>query len=414
MKETAHQWLAVWGKKIGIDLPYFVQSGFWVSVRQIASILINFAFLILFTRLSTKEVFGQFQLVLGTVYALSFFSLPGLNVALQRSVAKGYDGDYQRSVRLSLLWSIAGSVVLLGVGGYFGLVGNTAMSKAFIVSAALFPLLYAPNTWDYFLQGKFRFDITTRWGIIQLAVSTLATVFALFLRPNDAFVAVGVFVAANSVANVIFYRKSLRFLENQKSDTETIPYGIYLTKTGTLGTIVDYIDRVIIGFFDVVLLASYTVVLSLSDALKNLIKSFFSVTFPKFAKYGYDLTRKLLIGLLIGSLLLSFLVYVFSGKIILLFFSEKYADAIPFLGYLSFLVPFFVINSLLGNKAYSDADKKVVYFINFIAPLLTLLSAVGTFVLTKNVLVFVLTKVYSKQFFITVFYWWFSRKKLSE
>jgi len=50
-----------WGKKLGLDLPYFIKNGFWMMIRQVVDLLASLVPSIAFARLLDKNVFGEYQ-----------------------------------------------------------------------------------------------------------------------------------------------------------------------------------------------------------------------------------------------------------------------------------------------------------------------------------------------------------------
>ena len=94
------------GKKLGLNLNYFIKNGSWALFRQFIDILTGLFLTTAFARLLTEEVYGQYRLIITLVEIFSFISIPGLNTAIIRSVARGYDGDYKKVVKVSFYWSL--------------------------------------------------------------------------------------------------------------------------------------------------------------------------------------------------------------------------------------------------------------------------------------------------------------------
>ena len=62
-----------WGKKVNLDMSYFVKNGFWMALRQIVIIISGLIVSIFFTRIATKEIYGNYQ------FFVSIFSIRSLN-----------------------------------------------------------------------------------------------------------------------------------------------------------------------------------------------------------------------------------------------------------------------------------------------------------------------------------------------
>ena len=107
---------------------------------------------------------------------------------------------------------------------------------------------------------------------------------------------------------------------------------------------------------------------------------------------------------LLGSVVFSFGLFFFSEKIVVAFFSGKYLDAAVFLKYTTFLIPFFVANSIFGYRSLSTVNKKAIFYINFISPLITVIISCLSFFLFRDVLLFVTVKLYARQILNLLFY----------
>lgn len=124
LKNKIYNLSLIYGNKLGLDLPYFVKNGFWMTLRQIVDLLSGLAISIAFARLATKEVFGQYQFIIAAFSIAGILSLPGLNISILRSVSRRCDGDYKRAVRTSFRWSLLGVPLLLIFGAFYFFFGN--------------------------------------------------------------------------------------------------------------------------------------------------------------------------------------------------------------------------------------------------------------------------------------------------
>ena len=172
------------GLLLGIDLPYFVKNGFWMTLRQIVDVAVGMLFLATFARLSTKESLGYYQFVISVFSIVSIISIPGINTALLRAVSRGYDGEYPSSVKESFKWSIAGVPIILFLGFYYFVFSDRTLGIILMTSSIIFPLFYAPNTWSAFLQGKTKYKEFTIFGSVQSAVNTFVTVAVIYFGRN--------------------------------------------------------------------------------------------------------------------------------------------------------------------------------------------------------------------------------------
>ena len=321
------------GGKVGLDLPYFVKNGSWVVLRQAVVAIGGLLLSVAFARMATQEVFGQYQLVLSILAMVSILSISGLNTSLIRSVARGYDGDYKKVVKISFLWSLLGIPTLLGIGGYYYLYQDQSLGIALMISSMFFPFFYAPNTWDSFLQGKSRFDISAKYSSIQMIVNTIATISIIFFSRGNLIPIISVYLIPYTFFNGYYFWKSWKYIENKKTNQDTIKYGWFLTKMNVLVLISEHIDKILIGIIiSPTALATYYIVAFLPIKIKEFGKPFFNVIFPKLASENvtiYKLIRDkviLFVGLFFGITVGAFIYWVVISRISAALFGENYRE----------------------------------------------------------------------------------------
>jgi O-antigen/teichoic acid export membrane protein len=335
--------------KFHLDLAFLFKNGIWTVLRQVVVLTTSLFLSVAMARLLSQELFGKYQLFLSILSIVAVFSLPGLNTSVTRSVARGYEGSYQKSVRRSLVWSLLGMPILVIVGIYYYKTGDLALGWSLMASAVLFPLMYAHNTWDSFLQAKERFDVAMKYSSIQSVISVLLMLVVVFLSPENLLVIIITYLVLNTYFNIQWYLSSKKYISNSKVDGETIPYGKFLTKIGVIGIIASQIDKIIVGFFiGPAELAIYSIGLSLSRRIYDFLKSFLSIYTPRISKFNTLNYSKYLQIFVIFSLV-GLLSYLLMPLVIRILYTTKY-DAAILVGQLSIIfLPFFALNSFYKN-----------------------------------------------------------------
>lgn len=368
-------WLEFWGKKTGLDLDYFVKNGLWMLVRQIVEVIIGIGLFSVFARVATQETFGYYQFSMSLFAIVSILSLPGMNTAVLRETARGYDGEYREAVRKSFLWSLLGIPVIILIGGYYLWHGDQVLAGMLLIISFLFPFFFAPNTWSSFLQGKHRYKEFSVWGAIQTLVGAGVTILAIFFDNNNALLIVTTYLLAYSLLNVFYYYKTLVYVDNVKSSGEGIKYGLFLTKINLFNFIAEHIDKVIIGtLLSPVALAIFSIVLAIPSRLKMITKALLSITFPKMsqdtfrvAEFFHQKQGKITFWLFVMVSVVGGAVYFFTIiPISRLIFGESYSDYYQYGQYLTIFVlthiPLLLTNWYMQAKKMSQA----IMYVNLI------------------------------------------------
>jgi O-antigen/teichoic acid export membrane protein len=400
------------GDKIGIDLPYLVENGFWVTANQLVTSLMAFVLLVVNTRFLTKEILGQYQLMLSILGILSIFSLPGLNTSVARSVAKGFEKSYDKAVQMSLKWSMLSIPVFIGVAFWYYFQGDEIFSIVIILSGIFFYQIFGFNTWTSFWNGKAKFERFAKQMILQNLVLNILLILAVIIFKNNLLIISSLYLIITASFNTLWHFSVRKLTKNSAEDSECISYGKYMSKINLLGVIVIYFDKIIIGFLDVELLAVYVIAIKLFDTVKEFIRSFHNISFPKFAKKEVTISGKYIFLLIFSGLFSTVILYFFAETLITFFFTDNYADSITIFKKLIFVLPLVFVSPLFANKASAQQDKKKIYQTYVLAPFVAMLISISILLITNNLEYFVISKVFVLQIaYFVVLVPIFGRKK---
>lgn len=366
-----------YGSKFNLDLAYFIKNGFWVTIRQIISACAGLAMAIVFTRLSTQEVFGQYQFILSLLAIISIISIPGLNTSLIQSVSRGYDGDYKETVRISFYWSLFGVPMFIILGIYYYFYQSQVLGISLMISSLFFPFFYSTNTWDSFLQGKKRFDIATLYASMQSTVSAVLIMIVVYLDGDNLISIVSIYLLAYSIINILCYYKSLRYINNADRDDDTVRYGYFITKMSIPGLVANNLDKIIIGaFISPSALAIYTVTAYLPLKLKDAVKPFSNLLLPKFSSLNENMPsiikgkKKLIIVFIIINISVSIAYYFSIEKIDRIMFGENYQDYYHYSKYFFIVILLAVPLNVLSRYVFGVKDAVVIRLSNIMYPIL--------------------------------------------
>lgn len=356
-----------YGHKLQIDLVYLVKNEFWVHSRQALTLITGLAVSVAFARLASKETYGQYNLILAILALFSLFSLPGLNTAVMQSVARGYEGSYKPAVKKSFLWSLLGVPIILGTGVYYYYYNNQIIGICLMMSSIFFPFLNAPNTWDAFLQGKKRFDLSAKYGSFQAILNAAALTIIIFSNPDNLVLIFAIYLISNTILNCLLFLKSLSLIENDVQDKDCLRYGYFITTTNIVGTIAKNIDKILIAtLLGAPQLAIYVIAIMIPTKITETLKLTLSPLTPKFCQDENQMSTILekigrvsmpIILMIFG---IGLMYYLFIDDVILLLFGENYTNAIV---YSKILLPMILIsipNVFLGTFAIAKKNQTAI------------------------------------------------------
>jgi len=357
-----------------IDWKYFIKNSFWVGIRQIITLAVGLLVSVAFTRLVTKELYGNYELILSILSLVSITAISGLNPAIIRAVARGHEGSYPKAVKISFLWSFLGSAIVFIIGGFYFFYQSEAVGIVILASSIFFPFLYGLSHWEALFSGQERFDLATKFSALQTIISGLATAFVIFLFPDKLIIIALAHFLLSSGFNILFYKKSLSFLKNRKTEKGTMSYGYFLTKISILSVIAGHLDKIIVGIFlGPQELAIYAIGINFSKKILDLIKNFFSITTPKIAKKN-TVNKQNYFKIFALFSIFGIGAYFISPSIILFLFSENYSNSIILSQIVLLFMPFYVINLIYKNHIlFYLKNEKTLLLESIIFPLVIIL-----------------------------------------
>lgn len=396
--------------KYRIDFFYFIKNSFWTILNQSVIFITTLGFSILSARLLTKQLYGEYQFVASTMQIVALVSLPLFGTSLVQSVASSYDGNFKQGLKIRLLFSLMGIPILIGLYLYF-YSENSNLSFSFLLVSLLFPFIYSFNIWSAFLQGKALFKIIAKRQIVQSITQFIVLILTLICFKDNIVLLILMSYLTPSILNLLWYKKTTKFNENNNRDNNYTMYGWFLTKVMILNTIVLQFDKIIVGFFEIELLAVVAIAINFINIFNTFFQSAASITFPKFAKKRIHLGMKKTIPIIIVALLITSITFIFAEFIIKTLYSEKYIEAAYILKKIVFVLPFILLNAIFRFKSLGEKNKKILFHINVSSPILTIIISLVFFLLTNDLIVFIVVKIYLLNISILIFYLFFNNFK---
>lgn len=369
-------------KKVRVNVKYLIVNSFWGLMDQTVFLVTGILLTIVFTRLATREIFGNFQFILSILSILTFISVPGINVAVIKYTSHEKDGVYRRGSILKLLYSLIGIPLLLIIGVYFFYYDSRAVGIGLMSVSVFFPFLYGMDLWESFLVGKKRFKNIFIYKSIFSVINLAVVVLVIYLKRDNLTLIILSYVVAHSVFNIIYFLITRKLIKNSREAPEWRKEGYKLTARSIISLLYNNVDKIIIGILlGPVELAIYSIAVVIYRKLLFFIKEILNVITPKlFEKtkddnYRLDRRTMLFAGLLIS--LLVAVIIIIIPKMYILFFSEKYADSIRYaqiymliipISFINNIIQIFLIgknriNSIIRNQVISICLNLILYFV---------------------------------------------------
>jgi len=277
------------------DMVYLASGGFWLGLGQTVSSLSALALAIAFANLVPPETYGTYKYILSIAGMFAIFSLPGMNTALMRAVAKGNEEIIHATTRSRVAHSLIGSVTALGGSGYYFLNGNIELSLALLIIAVTLPVFDTFTLYLSYLVGKRRFDLQTKYHAVTQIVSVGTLVGTLILTDNILILLLAYFIPL-IITRFVFYTYTARTISHTDDNNiskETLTYGKHLTAMQILGVVAGNIDKILLWkFLGPAQLAIYAFAIAIPEQIKGPLKGVGELAFPKFAQQTSEQIRE--------------------------------------------------------------------------------------------------------------------------
>ncbi|MCK5633035.1 oligosaccharide flippase family protein, partial [bacterium] len=230
------------------DLRYLLKNGFWQTIGQIIAMIASLITMRAFAYWIPKETFGAYQYVLSIISILAIFTLPGMQNALMRAIAKGKEGTLKDCMKEKAKWSLIGIFGCLVISAWYFIHHNTVLGKSFLVASLLFPISRISNIAFSFWQGRKDFQAHSKYFIIINFLEALFFIPVLFLTNNLTLIILTYFLS-RAFFRFLFLKKTLQKIKNNEEDKEAITLGKHLTFMQIIGLITSQLDKIIIWQF---------------------------------------------------------------------------------------------------------------------------------------------------------------------
>lgn len=346
-------------RKTGVNITTVFRQLSTVVVRQGIVIATGILLNILLARLLTKEVYGQYNVILALLGIAAIATLPGLNTVVLQSASRGDERFYNRALRISFF---AGALAALGLLLVWAIVpqwfGKGIDHKAVIAALLFLPFFSGLNAWDVFLTGKQDFRLAGTFAATQACLVTLITGLVVWYN-GSLLTAILAYVGTVSVTNIVFTFWTSRSTQGGDRGSSGIWLGFHLTWTNALPTLGDHLDRILLGYYlGPIRVAEYVVATTITSSVRSNSKTILNIMSPRIAARNIVESSQVIAKnrpwiFLVGAAMAAF-VWVAAPIVIPLFFGEGYRTVVSIAQWSALTLIFMPINTILANLIVFD------------------------------------------------------------
>jgi O-antigen/teichoic acid export membrane protein len=372
------------------DMVYATKSGFWLVTNQVFGALVSLVLSILFAHFLSKETFGIYKYIISLAGIATAFSLTGVNAAVIRGVAQGYDGVLKQSIRVQALWCIPQFLFSFVLALYYFYNGNSVYGICFIIICIASPITGIANTYTAFLNGKKDFRTFTFFNMGSNALYFVAMATISIWSADVILLITGYFVSV-MIANTYFcWRALYRYPRaNNLTRTEDMPYAKSLSVMNIGSTIAQHVDNIVIfHFMGSAQLAIYSFATIIPERIRSMFGIISTAALPKLAEKNADETtaRRTRAGIrpkvfrLILLAIVIIILYIVAAPYIFYMLFPQYAGSIVYSQVFSLCI--LVIASYIPVPAlFAGRKQKELNIINVGLPVARIIVSIGAIII---------------------------------
>lgn len=390
------------------DMVYLATGGFWLILGQILSSASSFLLAIAFANLLPKETYGNYKYILSLVGMLSILTLPGINTAVVRSIAKGYEGSFFPALKTKIKWGAIGSLAGLSVAIYYFIVPQYELAISMLIVSAFIPFTEGLVLYQSFLNGRKMVKILTKYITSVKIVSLIALVVSIYISDNLYIILIAFFLPITLMRLFFILKIKNNFSLNNKTDGNTVKYGKSLSWINVISIIGGQIDKVLIfNYLGAMELAVYSLAIAPLEQIKSLFKNITVLTLPKFSEQSVKNINKKAILSKIAKLsiliILITIIYIILAPFVFKIVFPKYPEAVFYSQIFSISlisISLFIIISFFESQKMT----KEIYTFNILSNII-MIATLFIFVFYFGLLGAIIARVISRfiNLFISIF-----------
>lgn len=358
------------------DMVYLAKGGFWISAGKVVASAASFALSVAFANLISQENYGIYKYITSAAGVLAIFALTGMENSLTRSVARGYDGSLFKALKEKIRWGFLGSIISVGLAGYYLINGNVILGASFFIAAVFLPFIDSIAIYGAYLGGKKLFRESSIYSAASQSLATAALIASLLLTSNIILIIFAYFASYTLFRAIFFFQAVKKNPPNTSEDPETISYGKHLSLMNVIGGLAGQLDKILMWhFLGPVSLAIYSFALAPVNQLKTLNESINPLALPKISAQDRDIIKKTLPVKVLKMLLpigIIAIAYAAAAPFLFKLFFPQYLEAIAYSQVFAVSL-FFSPQKMFGISLTAHGQKKALYFISVSTPIIKII-----------------------------------------
>lgn len=359
------------------DMVYLAKGGFWLTFNKIIGTITSLALAMAYARLLPQETYGLYKYILSIMGIISIIALPGVNSAIQRSVALGLEGSAKEGLKTKIRWGSLAAFVGILTALYYYSQGNRTLAFGVIIASIAVPFIESLSVAYPIMQGRMKFKELSILSSLRQIVIPFSLIITLFFTKN-LLIFLGIYYAVTILSDAFIFIFSFRKL-NSERDPESHSLSLHLSVMNIIGLASGYLDKILTWhFLGAGALAVYSFAIIPIDQAEAYLKSSYTLAFPKIAAQETKVLKKTLIPKIIKFsiiLIIPVVLYILIAPFLYKVFFPQYIESIKYSQVFALTLLFFP-QRMISQLLLAQARKKDLYIQNTAMPAIKIILMV--------------------------------------
>ncbi|MCA9353475.1 oligosaccharide flippase family protein [Candidatus Nomurabacteria bacterium] len=379
MKEKIKNMLQKTEKYTQTDMVYLTKNISWIGIGKVISSAASLVLVYVFGNFVSANDYGTYQYIISIAGLLATPTLSGMNTAITKAVAQGFDGTIKEGLRIKIKWGLLSAIGSIGAGAYYLIQGNQVLGLSFIGIAILLPFMDSFSIFASYVEGKKDFKKATWYGSIISIVRVATLISIILITKNIILITVSYFAITTLVRGLILFFILKKENLNDAIDQKAISYGKHLSFMKILSNGIVSLDNILLfQFLGATQLAVYSFAKAPITKISSMLTPISTLAYPKFAETSVEnlkqtLPKKLFLFLFL--MIAITIVYIIAAPFLFSIVLPEYMDSVIYSQIFAISL-IFLPQKIAVSALTAHHQKRALYIINIINPIIRIVALI--------------------------------------
>lgn len=367
----------------------------------------------IWTRYTTVEIYGKYQLVMSFISIVAVLSIPGFSMSAQLSAAQEKHGNLEILFRKKIYFSFISTVILVVIGLYYQLIKNDEeIGYMLYIISFLYPFYNIRSIWESWLTAIGEYKKLSLIQIYYALIGLISLVISLIAIKNI-YLVVFITFSCIAIANILIIKYFQKKVINKIKDNELITYGYKLSWAMIIPVVMSFDKLIIAEYLTIKDVAIYSVAILFPSYIKtlyNIISRLItpSISSAKNVKEAWDYLKPKLVKISILFFLIGLIGFFIIEYLMHILYTDKYIESGIYAKWLWLFIVLSVPVTYLADILRAQKRLKFEYLSYFLIPMIKITGFIlllPKFNLWGMVYAIAITNIFTMVYYILYFYY---------